>query len=498
MPTKPTPKPGRLALWLLYLVTGLLPLLLPPGLKPGIHGTKTVELGSGLAAIVSQVGIPPEFAWIWPRVVLLLAAAVLGLLFWRDLGFNPRRPFIWLLGIYLLTVLASALLAWDDDWNYRILGGVGRLDGPLYQFALALWAVLAYFVFQRFPGAVARFMGLLSVTGGAEALVLTLQRLGHDFIGQYLVGGPYPATVGTIGHPGMAAGFLLVAFFAAGWLAFRYSHHRWAWLALALWISVGIGITTNKSTTFAAVLVLLLLLATLRRREVGVILGIFLLGSLVITPLIPNRLGFARSLANPHTGVTRLLIWRLAGEVLAKTPGQPLVGAGPDGFLVGLITKVPVRELLKEYRLEYGWPEHARVSGVKPLFSPQDPLRSRAFLVELEDYPQKGERKRIIYRYYLDKAHNLFLDRAVAYGVLAALIWLGLFLWPLLAFYRRWRSGLAELGDGLLFGGLAALCLYYQAWSPVPQGEPLHVAYLALTWTIAESWPVRDRPQPGR
>ena len=484
-PNPPPPAGTRMGPGLLYLTTALLPFLIGIGLPRGVQETQKVALESGLAATISQIGVPPEYAWILPRVLWLLGVGVLGLLAWRDLGLDRRKPFLWLWGLYLLAVLASALLA-EDDWNYKLLGGVGRMDGVLYQVSLGLWATLAYLVFLRVPQAGPRFLGILAAVGGIETLVLVLQRLGYDFIGNYYINGSYPVTVGTVGHPGMAAGLLLASFFSAAWWAYRRQAHTWLWLALTLWISIGIGVTTNKSTTLAIALVLAALIALLRRREPVVLLTVFLLGSLVLTPLIPNRLGFARSLANPHTGITRLMIWRLAGQVLVKTPGQPFIGAGPDGFLLGLMSDVPIRELLKEYRLEYGWPPETEVLNVRPLFNAKDPPRSRAFLVELKNYPEPGKQKKIIYRYYLDKAHNLFLDRAVDYGVAAALLWLALFWGPLVAFLRRQWADRSRLGDWLLFGGLAALFLYYLAWFPVPQVEPLHVAFLALAWVVAE------------
>jgi len=479
--------PCRLLTTIFLLASALVPLFIPPWLHRGVRNTVGFQVSS-FTVRVSMVGIPTEFAWIWPRVLVVVLVGLVGLLFWRDLGFRLRRPFVLLLAGYLALVWLSALLAWEEDWNYRILGGVGRLDGPFYQSGIVLWGVLAYLLFQSCRRVRRLFLATVAGVSALLAILLLAQRAGHDPVGAYLVGGNYPNPVGTIGSPGMAAGLLLLGFFAIGSLIPEADGPKgrrgtWLWLALATLIAAGIGATTNKAATYATLTVLTGLLLVLRGREPLRLLATFLVGAFLVTPLVPDRIGFQRSLADTRTGQTRLVIWKLALESMGKTPGQPFIGAGPDGFLLTLARKIPVSELLKEYRIEYRWPPSAKVTAIRPLYRPDDPVRSRAFMVSLANYPKKGTTKKIIYRYYLDKAHNLFLDRAVSYGTLAALIWLALFLWPLGRFLKRRRKSLA---DWFLAGGLMALFLYYQVWFPVPQVEPLHVAFLALAWVVAE------------
>jgi len=475
----------KLAPWLLYLTAAVLPFLVGVWMHASPSEPTVMEVSSvtPMTITISSSGVPTDMLWIWPRVAWLLFTGILSVLFWRDLGFRWKDPFILLWLAYLALVTLSVLLA-PGAWHFKLLGGLGRLDGALYQLALGLWSIFAYLVFRRIPETRINFLKILAVVGGLESVVVILQRLGIDPVGALIRGQYFPTTVGTIGHPGMVAGLLLVAFFAAAYLAYARPRTAWGWLLLALLIAVGIGVTTNKTTFYAILAVTLLLLLWTRRREALVLFLVFAIGIFGIAPLIPNHLGFARSYTDPQTGFTRLIIWKLAVEVIQKTPGQPLIGGGPDGFLVGLITKVPVEKLLEEYRIEYGWPESAKIKNIRPLYTDEDPLRARAFLVEFEDYPEPGKNRNIIFRYNLDKAHNLFLDRAVAYGVVSAVISLLFFLVPLWRFLRWGRR--RPFAETVLFAGLAALFIYYLTWFPVPQVEPLHTAYMALIWAWLE------------
>ena len=475
----------QLAKYLLLLALALIPFLAWPFYGSGMFHSNVIQTESAVS-VVSTVGPTPGFLWIWPRVLLVLFAGLIGLLLLPSGKRLPRSTFPWALVLYAMVVFISTVFA-NDDWSFKILGGVNRLDGSLYQIGVVLFGIFAYGLTRAVSNKrkfIHVILFIFAVSSGLETLIILMQRLGIDYIGMALKGGSYGAPVGTIGNPGMVAGFLIIGVFSSILLAEKAPDARSKVLlyTLATFVSIGVGISANRSSMLAILTVLSLLLIVRRNGKSLFALSIFVLGAFAIATYIPNTFAHSRNLASTQTGKTRLLIWKLAVEAITKTPGQPLIGAGPDGFLITLETKIPIRELLQEYRVEFGWSKDIKIADVKPLFTEKDPFRSRAFMVTLENDPTPGKMHRIIYRYYLDKAHNLFLDRAVSYGILAAIIWLYLFLSPVFRLYRR-----KDTISLYLAGGVLALFIYYLAWFPIPQTEPLHLTWLAVVWVWAET-----------
>jgi len=475
----------KFATLLLLLTLALTPFLAWPFYGNGAFHINVIRAESAIS-VISTVGPTPGFLWIWPRVLLVLFAGLIGLLLLPSRKRLPRSTFSWALVLYAMVVFISTIFA-NDDWGFKIIGGINRFDGLLYQYGLVLFGIFVYGLL-RVVNNKSRFVHtilyIFAVSSGIEALIILMQRLGIDYIGMALQGGSYGAPVGTIGNPGMVAGFLIIGVFSSILLAEKTPNARIKVLlyTLATFVSIGVGISANRSSMLAILTVLSLLLIIRRNGKALLALSIFVLGAFAITTYIPTTFTHTRNLASTQTGKTRLLIWKLAAEAIIKTPGQPLIGAGPDGFLITLETKIPIRELLQEYRLEYGWSKDIKIADVKPLFTEKDPFRSRAFMVTLENDPAPGKMHRIIYRYYLDKAHNLFLDKAVSYGILAAIIWLYLFLYPIFELYHR-----KDVTSLYLAGGVLALFIYYLAWFPIPETEPLHLTWLAVAWVWAET-----------
>jgi len=418
-----------------------------------------------------------EFVWLWPKLTLLTLTGVFGILFWRDLGFSFRDTYIKIWIAYIALVILSTVFA-EDNLAYKILGGGGRLDGLLYQLALASWAIFAYLVFQKLPKTQERFLKVLTIIGVIETAILVSQRLGYDPVGQLVMHGNYGKLVGTIGNPGMIASLLLLAYFSAATL-----RQKLLQLLSLLAIGIGIGITSSKSVIFASTGVLIGLFLWTRKRRFLFLAILLIVSTYLGKEALPNQLGYSRPLTNMHSLHAREIIWKLAVKSITLTPGQPVIGAGPDGFFNLVVKKIPIQDVLELYRVEYSWPPDARIKEVKILYKPEDPPRSRAFLVIFDNYETEHGKKALIYKYYLDKAHNLWLDRAIDYGIVASILWLAIFAYPLFKFFFT-KNGARKTYDMLLIsGGLIALALYYLVWFPVPQVEPIHVAYLALIWT---------------
>ena len=474
----------RLATILLLLTLALTPFLVWPFYGNGVFSN--AFRAENTISAVSIVSPSPGFLWIWPRVLLVLFAGLIGLLLLPSGKRLPRSTFSWVLVLYAMATLTSTIFA-NDNWGFKIIGGINRFDGLLYQCGMVLFGIFSYSLL-RVANNISRFIYIIlctfAISSGVETLIILLQRLGIDFIGLALQGSSYGAPVGTIGNPGMVAGFLIIGVFSSMLLAEKVPDGKIKFFlyTLATFVSIGVGISANRSSILAIFIVLSLLLIVRRNGKALFALFIFILGALALATHIPNNYEYSRNIASTHTGKTRLLIWKLAAEAITKTPGQPFIGAGPDGFLITLETKIPIRELLQEYRVEFGWSKDIKIADVKPLFTEKDPLRGRAFMVTLVNDLTPGKIHRIIYRYNLDKAHNLLLDKAVSYGILAATLWLYLFILPIIKLYHR-----KDTTSLYLAGGVLALFIYYLAWFPIPETEPLHLTWLALAWVWAEA-----------
>ncbi|MER3536190.1 MAG: hypothetical protein C4301_01465 [Thermus sp.] len=442
--------------------------------------------------------VNPEEVWIFPKVVFLLLVGVLGMVEGRR---ALTTPFGLLMALYLgLVLLSSFRPLLTDDPTYTLLGGEGRMDGLLYQIGLVLFALLAFRVFQKEPRGFRAFSYVLLGSTAFQSLLLLLQRLGLEPIGPLLRGLPYEAPVGTVGNPGMAAGLLLPGLLLGLglWLersAPRRGHlkDRFSFLffPLTALMALGLGVTLNRAGLLGLTVALGLWLLRQRSLHLALTGALSVLLALSAPTLIPDRQGFSKEFSNPTTGFTRLLIWKLAWEGIRSTPGQPLLGGGPDAFRVALLTRIPFERLLEEYRLEYGWPKGAKAKEIKPLWTSQDPLRSRAWLVLFGNWRDErtGKQAKIL-RVYLDKAHNLFLDRWLSYGLFAALVWVYLYLGGAL---KAW--GDTPLRQALATG-LIGLFVYYLFWFPVPQVEPLHAALIGAAFGLSRRVELPGSPGP--
>jgi O-antigen ligase len=441
-----------------------------------------MQLGPGITQTVYSGVQPGEMVWLFPRLMLLGLVGLLGVLQARGLS-SYRNAFSLLLLLYLIFVVLGCLNSRDDDVSALILGPESRMDGLLYQIGLVLTSVFIYRVLRENRQAWPLLLSGLVVVGVAEAAVVVLQRLALDPVGPLTRGFAYEAPVGTIGHPGMVAGFLVVVLIGGmGLFAWASGRARRVLLGLALLtVALGLGLTTNKASVYA--LVAVLALWNLLRRERWLLGLSVALVAVVLSAqsLVPDRLGFSRSLTDPATGKTRLIIWELALKAAGQLPLSPLIGSGPDAFRLALLRYIPPEELMREYRLEYGWPPEATIREIQTLYQPGDPIRSKAFLVFLDNYKSDTGKQGLIYKVYLDKAHNMLLDRLLAYGLFAALISLVLYLWPVWRHIRK--AGAFE--QSILVALLAAF-LYYLFWFPVVQVEPIHMVFVAMGWAMAE------------
>ncbi len=421
----------------------------------------------------------PEMVWIFPRVLLLLLFSVPGLL-WLRKRFSLDR-FSLLVTLYALTFLLSAAFS-RDELQYILLGASGRMDGLLYAIGLVTFMLVGYFLGKENPNLLLAFYLAISLGGVLEVVVLAAQRLGLDWLGPITRGTPYTDILtGTIGNPGMLAGMLLpislLSLGAAQSPKLSPRLRTWA-TVVAVLTAAGIALTGNKSSFYGMIL-LLVAYVILQRSVRSLLLAGTVFIALVFAPqLVPNRTTYEHPLIPTASIAARPALWGLTLKAIAATPGQPLIGAGPDGLRMAILRNERlIPDMLDVYRISERWPENRKITVIEPVYSPTDPVRSRAFAVRFSDNAMGN-----LYRVNVDKAHDLFLDRAVRSGVVSALIWALLYLVPIFQLIRS-REPLTNA----VALALAGLTFYYLFWFPVPQVEPLHVALLSLAWGVAST-----------
>ena len=458
---------SQVFLWIWAATLIVLPLMVWPSHETiGSVDSSTVALSSATGLIVYN----PETSWLLPKVLFLALISSIGILYIKD---NWRGSLLeWLVAAYLLLATLSAFFS-GDTFQYIFLGGNNRLDGLLYQYSVVSYMLVWYYLVLRIKERAFRFLiAALAIVGLVESAIVMAQRLGYDPVGYIVRMHSYTDyTVGTIGHPGMVAG-LLLPIAVVSYVIFLY-RRSYFYLFVALITAGAISLTYNKSSAYALIFTALLVPALNPRKIYRTALWatpLLIMAVLGTAHVVPNHMLEERSLTNMHTGKTRLLIWKLAADVALHTPGQPLIGAGPDGFKLQIIKQKRLDELIDTYRLEYRWNE--KVTKVELLGDEETPLKDRAIHVSFAGRP--------IGRFFhvsLDRAHDLLLDRTIQAGLLAALITLYIYLVPILALLKHRDKYTMAFGAASF-----ALVLYYVFWFPVPQVEPIHAAILAAAW----------------
>lgn len=415
-----------------------------------------------------------------PKLLLLVLTGVVGFLSVRGwLRQHWQEAFPILVLVHLLLVGLSSLNA-RDEWAFTLLGPARRLDGLIYQAALALWLLFVYALLRRRPESISFALWGIFIGGIIEALsvILSYYRLDpfpHLIYFLQPQGHPFE---GTIGNYGMLAGFLLAATIAGLWLG----RERGGWVLLGLvLLGMALGIGSNRSTLLGILLALIALNLALRSKPVFLMSLLLVISSLAAREL-PAPLRDWREISSFSTGQSRIYIWKLTLTKLREIPLAPWLGGGPDALRLAQIRNPPLNDpnLVRIYQIELGW--HDLPTGVEIYQEPGRPIRSRWLLFHFAEY--KGEKNAsVLAPFGVDRAHNMLLDRLVSYGLFDALLWAVLLLTPLALFRRRTPEAalLASIALGL-WG-------YYLFWFPVPQVEPLHLVLIAAAWALLAQKP---------
>jgi len=427
-----------------------------------------------------------ELFQLLPKICFLFLAGLLGFMISRPVAW--RDPLIWLLGGHLgLVILGSGVSG--DDFTFSFLGPPRRMDGIFYHLGLVLFGIFVYLTIKRDPqkGVHMALSGLFW-SGLIQAVIAVLQRLGVDLFSPLVRYFPYNAPVGTIGQPGMLAGLLLCAFLAALVLYhIAEGKYRWGIILGLLVIAAAVGVGTNRSALIALVVGAIGLNVSQRSIQLFFVSALAMIALFGSKYLLPNIAGFERDYGDTVTFNIRLHIWGIALEELKRNPRLFLTGGGPDAFKLAMLRTPPVDKLLEAYRQELKWPSNAKISKVQVLQDPSATIRTKQIWVTFTEYG-KQKNYTIAYDFLLDKAHNLVLDRLLAYGLFSVIIWLLLYLYPL--WQGTTNSNSRSYGFTWI---LVGLFVYYLAWFPVVQVEPLHVLIIATAWASLIKEPTSSR-----
>ena len=432
----------------------------------------------------SAVYIPqPELIHGWPRLCLLGIVALAGWRFWRF-----DNVFAHLLLGYLGLVVLGALNARDPDGLlYALIGPWSRMDGVYYQVAVVLLSIATFQVFKLHPWLTHTLLQVILLSGVIQATLIGLQRYKLDFWGP-LVSGQYAnSPMGTLGHPGVAAGLLVVAVLIGIGLLMTQPRPRFSWLLVCgtLMCATALGFTDNRTGILATLLVLMLR-TIFQFSWPGLLYSLIIIIAIFLPQrLLVNPQGFERAIENTNTLEARLTTWKLATRITQYIPGFPILGGGPDALMFGLVNHVPFDALFPLYRLDLSLPQNASIADWKIVDSyGTGKFRDQDYEVLFKQF---GEKQNVTYRYtvlFLNKAHNTVLDRLLTTGIIGALIWLALYMFPALVLFKQ-RSAQGMLLVWLLL----ALLIYHMTWFPVIQLEPIHMLILAAAWSLVITSP---------
>jgi hypothetical protein len=321
------------------------------------------------------------------------------------------------------------------------------------------------------------FLRLLPLAGAVEGVITLAQALGWDPL--HLVG-IYPEAsfpVGTIGHPGMVASFLLPALlvFLGTW---RYRGKERALLLLLL--ALPLGLLLNRTSLIALTVGALFFWYRTRSRVAFwaiLLVWITTLGYQLIPHPKQEQAGSSKELASSITWQTRIHLWRIAVDLALRAPHELLLGYGDwGGARAANRHGLPLAPFYRFLSLEKGFPPPEDLRDVF-VRKADTGFQEYVFLYEGE----KG--KRVVGVEAVDRFHNAYLDMAFAFGVPFALIWTFLFLGPILLL----KGGRTEELEEGARAGLIGLSIYFLTWFPVPSVEMALIAFALSAFALVLS-----------
>jgi O-antigen ligase len=424
-----------------------------------------------------------ESGWLLGKIGLLAVIGLLGLV--QAKGWKDYRNVVSLLLIAHLVLVVISILNGRDDLVVNIFGHTGRADGLLYHVTLVLFGLVVYRVANSSHQFSTNLLRVFIFSALLQALIVILQRVGIDLIGPMLQGKPYLRTIGTMGHESFVASLLTPTIIALFFYKIKVNSARLSLAlqgSLLLLISIGFGVCVSRASLLGVFIVLILITLIYRKKSFFAGLAVVSIGVYFGYALLPTAgLNAEKEVVSASTLFTRIEIWRLAFSSLREMPGQPFIGSGPDAFQKVLLEKIPVEDIMEQFRLEYAWPENAKIKEIQTFYEPEKPIRTKFWMVYFDDFGTEENAYRL-YTLTLDKAHNFFLDRLLSFGGVNLIVWLIFYSVPL------WWGIRQKSTTALAFAwSLFAIGIYYLTWFPAVQLEPVHLTIACCLWGLKTS-----------
>jgi len=325
------------------------------------------------------------------------------------------------------------------------------------------------------------FFHLLPFAGAVEGAIVIAQALGWEPL---LLLGISPGSslfpVGTVGHPGMVAPFLLLALMA---LLGTWKRRGAEKFLLLLLLSLSLGLALNRASliafTFAASLF------WFRTRTGVALLALLLVWAGALAYQSIPALGHQplprprKELTSSVTWQTRVHLWEMAAELALRAPWELLWGYGDwGGARAADRHGIPLTPFLRFLSLERGLPPP---EDLKEAIPQKTSFGFQGYVLLYER--EQEEVREVAGPEEMDRFHNAFIDVAFAFGVPFALVWTALLFGPI-ALLKRERGG--EVGEGAR-AGLLALLLYSLTWFPVVATEMAFFSFALAAFALVLS-----------
>ena len=439
--------------------------------------------------LIYPVPEDPYSSWIFPRVIALGVLGLTGVMLYRPWTSFRSYPEIILMLVYIIGVLASTMAS-KDEKVYLFIGHEQRYDGLIYQISLFLWLMSAAKIMHgnsslsKTVAAGYVFIGL-----SQAALLLSNFLFGFDLVGLIIYGGTkttYPT--GTLGFKALLT---LAAGTAAIFVAALWSR-CWAGKLITTFLGFSTGLAAGRAALVGAISasVLGFFSGNAKKRFIFLaLLATIAMGAIIRDPLAKTLQLQEAKVLSAYTLKTRLRIWDLSLYIVRKHHGLLFRGLGADALRYTLITELPQDPQLKRklsdfLRLEEKLPTK-HVEDLKIKIHPEYGLRSAA--IQLNFVNEKTGRPSIMLAsVQLDKAHNLFLDIWLRYGLIATLAYF-IFAFGPIAFCLKSLVGCPK--KSLFFALILILEMHffhYLAWFTMPLWEPYFLTISLLAWKGAK------------
>jgi len=449
--------------------------------------------------LILPVGRDVYTEWIFPRMVFVLMFGLTGLLLFRKEILSTNRIVLLASVGYLFLVFLSDFLT-PDELVFKVVGHEERYDGFLYQTGKVLAFITALILVnkQKLPRAYFFIGSGFLTTAILQAALLAFHLFfNFDVVGELLYEGQKnKIPIGTVGFK-----VLLILSIGTGLLYILIQETK-AWKAVSIFLAFMAGLAAGRSSAIG-------LIASLftgswwHYRSKSSSKAIFFLAVVMVFSLafvfrnqilIPFEVRPITTLST-YTLQTRFLIWKISLRLLETHNWLLIQGFGSDAMRYLLIKELPKDPVLQKLYIRFMIMENRlpadTVEGLEIVTRKEFGLRATALHLIYRTREEPDRTKHFLAAVNLDKAHNLWLDLWIRYGLFATLLYTLIAFGPLLFSIGDLIKGV--LGQwktrAMLWVSLVLLAhgIHYLAWFPMPLWEPLFLLIAALGWNLVDN-----------